>query len=324
MKAIDNWATYVIHEKGGNLHTLRSDNMVESCFAWVKHLRFHNPFLFTTMFLEKIAVTNAECGEKVRDYKGALTPSAIVDVNIQKELSKEFFNEEIKCVNSAEEKYIVRGNVDMQNRLPFNVDLKNRTCSCLLWVQLGVPCKHAIACINKFHQSNLQTKYFYEWTLTDLWKQIYLTCSMYVQLPDEFALARMKSRLANEGTSITLVALKTSSAQLDSSKKTKKRIQSTGETGPALKSSVKATFGTSRKTRTCSLCRKTTSWRTNHVCKLLKIDPIVGATIDSNTVSLPLHSHLYKCTAHSLLFLLIGNIGSNHFLVTVIYCDIVI
>jgi hypothetical protein len=280
MMSIKNWATFIINEKNGcaNLHMLRSDNIVESTFSWIQDLRHHNPYVFTTMLLEKITVTNNLLREKVEKYKEKLTEVATKDCNTERQLAANF-TENVVIINKDEGKCIVRSNIDSANVLPINIDLCAKTCSCTRWVQLGVPCRHAIACLQHFSNGTLNETNCYEWTLASTWKKLYKTATLYMHLPDAVGVARAKDKMLKDDDSTTrravvLRAAQVRASQVDASKKVNKRIKSVGEIGPSAKKAKLASGISGKKLKTCALCGKVTAIRTAHVCKFLKNDPL--------------------------------------------------
>ena len=209
-----------------------------------------------------------------------MTEVANADFNQEIDEAKRFVGGAV-AIHPEKGKFIVRNNFSMANELPINVDLQARTCSCTRWVQLGVPCRHAVACVRLESDGAMKMEYFYDWTLTTTWKALYQTQSLYLNLPDAESLDLQKSQMlrCDDGSSSSLLLLPLRAptikeAQIDSSKMLRKRIKSAGESGPSVKSSC--TVGSIEKAqKVCPLCNKLSSLKTKHKCKQLKKDNLI-------------------------------------------------
>ena len=139
--------------------------------------------------------------------------------------------------------FLVRRNDESENTLAYGVDLASRKCSCTRWEQMGVPCRHAVACIGQACKGEMNDSHFYEWTLSSFWKQLYEeVTSLCFVLPDTVGVARASDKLSKiaAGTTDKTVVLFAPTTTISSlaGKPNKKRIKSGGETGYTLASST--------------------------------------------------------------------------------------
>jgi hypothetical protein len=276
LQSIPDWATFHIKEAKGNLHMLQTDNMVESCFSWVNDLRYHNTYHFTVLLLQKILFFHSKCAAIVRSQPPniSLTPKATIAFNEETLRSSDFTD--ITILDGGEKnRFSVKHINSHALSASFKVDLSERSCSCSTWVQMGVPCKHAIACLKFAHNGKNDRKLFFPWTLTSEWVKLYEIPSVLFHIPDEDDVALIKQQLAADGKDWRLLSPVSIIEKIEPSQLQKKRIRSAGESGVSLSSAVSVKKANGKQTRTCPYCKKVTALRTMHQCKLLSAEVVL-------------------------------------------------
>lgn len=178
---IDHWQMHVLYERslqyGNTLYEVGSDNLVESPFSWLLTARKLSPFYMIKNIVTNILIHQQRCEEKVSKCNDTISPYAALT------FSKRFnhLNNNLQviwgkrsCNGSATVQLLGTAQINIINQ--FQVNLQDRRCSCFVWQQTGIPCKHAIACMKEL-QTSLTTfrygDYFYPMCSVECAKNMY-------------------------------------------------------------------------------------------------------------------------------------------------------
>lgn len=170
LRPIPNWQVYKVLAKGGILHELKSDNLVEGMFSSLRLARQAGSPVFVA---NEITVTAL----KIQRHAQVLAEESASDVapRALKLLTLNFIEAEKFCVEVASNhQAIVRFSGACRKRSPgCNVNLKKKTCDCQVWAQSGAPCVHAAAFILKMYGNRCSSEYFYEFCLSTRLKKMF-------------------------------------------------------------------------------------------------------------------------------------------------------
>jgi hypothetical protein len=143
-----NWQLFHAVEKNLPLYEMKSDNLVEQIFSWLKEERcVGGPLWFSTSLFLKL-------NERLLTFKeDALQESPLV-----KWAQEQLHHSRIECKSAGFATYPTNKRYSVgeapsglvvkmpeERNKPFRVDFGERKCSCARWQQTGVPCAHAVA-----------------------------------------------------------------------------------------------------------------------------------------------------------------------------------
>ena len=138
----DEWILYAVDKAGYKLYGHNTSNRVESQNGTFLGARNEGPLRFLDKTLHKqmewVGERRKEA-QKLVEKKKALTSHATEKYAAQKHLSD--FCEVSQSSGSIY--YVTYQNAILRKRR--EVDLHNKTCTCLMWQQCDLPCCHAIA-----------------------------------------------------------------------------------------------------------------------------------------------------------------------------------
>jgi hypothetical protein len=158
LRAIPNWQLYVIVTNHAVLYDLKSDNLVEGMFATLKEARCQASPVFASSEIAARALDTIRTAESSTPEAGFLTPRALRLSMQNYEASRRFVAEQV----SAAGQYTVRlASCPKSKGKLYNVNVKDKTCSCHGWQQSGGPCCHAWQAISPT-QMCIESKYYYE------------------------------------------------------------------------------------------------------------------------------------------------------------------
>ena len=161
LRAIPKWQLYIIVEERAVLYELKSDNLVESMFAMFIEARCLASPVYAAIELAARAQDTISAAQEAVPEVGFLTPRA-------KQLSTKIYSEEAKLfvaekVSTYQFRIWHAGSSKAKGKV-WNVDVKNKTCSCHRWQQSGMPCCHAWRAFSPT-QMLMEPQYYYEFCL---------------------------------------------------------------------------------------------------------------------------------------------------------------
>lgn len=144
LRAIPKWQLHVILAKHAVLYELQSDNLVEGMFATLKEARCHGSALHTTMSIASSVLETLHTAEKKVPHTGYLTLRAYQASLASYEVS----HKQYKARSTSSTQYTVTYLATTDKGKIYDVNLRDKYCSCEHWAQSGYPCAHAWAAIS--------------------------------------------------------------------------------------------------------------------------------------------------------------------------------
>jgi len=88
--------------------------------------------------------------------------------------------------NPKEETFFVR-KINQSKLFPYfeRVDLKNKSCTCGVYQQTGVPCEDAIVCLQYLKKSSIEVgkNYYHDFCFASRWKESYQCSDIFAKIP---------------------------------------------------------------------------------------------------------------------------------------------
>ena len=154
---IDKCQMYALYERslqyGNTLYDVGSDNLVESPFNWLLTARKLSPYYMIKNIIINILVHQQRCEEKVSKCNDIISPYASL------QFAKRF-NQSNNNFNIIWGKRSSSGTAIVQTASnQFQVNLRDHWCSCFIWKQTGIPCRHAITCMKDLQTTSQNINY---------------------------------------------------------------------------------------------------------------------------------------------------------------------
>lgn len=140
-----------------------SNNNVEQFFGAIREIRYSDPFNFLKQLFDYVAITNNKKAKELKMHNEELTKYA------KTKLAEEKLKRMGNAYTLEEEDSDDRIALVIRNQFRYQVNLGNRTCSCFVWQQTGVPCAHACFYIEQITPTDVVCQYnpyMYEFCFT--------------------------------------------------------------------------------------------------------------------------------------------------------------
>ena len=165
LKGISGWQKYLVYNRsqlyGNKLYEAGSDNLVEQPFSWLLSARKLSPYFIIKNIISNVILHQQRCAHQVMQNQSIIAPYA--STIFAKRFSKED-NNTIFTIRWGKRTLDGTATVDSTHRVvgankSFQVDLQRHLCSCFVWQQTGIPCKHAIACLKQLQIEQEEFRY---------------------------------------------------------------------------------------------------------------------------------------------------------------------
>ena len=191
----DHWQLYLLIEKGLTIYGMKSNNIIESVMSWILKERARSPYYFVKTMMHHILEALYEQKVKALARVDALTEHAN---KVYLENKRLLLCYAFEVTSDSDSTYHVVNTVDDSITAPdYSVNWLTRTCSCLQWQQLGVPCCHAIAVGEHLAVASTDffaAPYFDKRMLQGTRTDAFTTCSFDTKLPTH---DEVRNRLAS-------------------------------------------------------------------------------------------------------------------------------
>jgi hypothetical protein len=183
LTGIDNWQLYKAIIRGNMVHCMRSNNLVESVFAWTKQARGQSPLYMLIWLLKATFDLNNEQRDLAMRWTYFISQAAqrIGDAQRLSLCSDDSQRRyEVTCADIAEmvARVCFVGDA-LTHGATHNVNLTKLTCSCGFSLQAGGLCRHVYVVIDRLRLPNgklrfaLNESHFHETSRTTFWKRMY-------------------------------------------------------------------------------------------------------------------------------------------------------
>lgn len=197
LSRIDHWQQYKLIEKGVVLHGIQSSNVIESCFSWCLDAREHPPYQFISKLVVDIfEQINLQSGEifKICNNPSIVERNTLITSYALSLFQASVFKGQKKVYNvklfGESQGLVFSGNQALSAKKNL-VNLVDKTCSCTVWQQTGVPCHHVLAFLKSQGKTILYNETFFnKILLTETLQQFYtLSCSSPYTFPGDSTIA---------------------------------------------------------------------------------------------------------------------------------------